>query len=452
MPFRLFYVVLVVLLLTGLPTSRAGSSNALAKEAKEELNTVLSRFEAFSKWSDNNPGHIHTCKRTLSGKGCGIMVRDSGINKLELFLTKAVRQYLKKMLQMGNTDLVKLYTHGHKCSSNDAESQEKAYFVDKPHICSEVEFYKIIHAVLPDLKTFVDVGANRGYIGSLMVSLWGGGGTGVSPHSTYLKSIELDLYPLNRNPYGYCKTGHNLGYPILCPDTLRGDGGMCSANDLAGLRVMSLDGSPYLRDSVRQVIASRGLQKHWTYDNYAVSDAVGTISFTKQSKEDGAGLEGGAMFARVPLKDVSKVEQVAMTTIDAYLATQTGVDKVDFLKIDAEGYDMRVLLGAKQTLMKGVKVVIWEAAKIHVKGKAEAWKMMFDLGFECYAAAFRRLYKLNPGCLMEDVKGKLKLATSDWGNVICANRHDAPALVAVLDGLALVPLEIDLKKNAWNVV
>jgi hypothetical protein len=247
---------LLLFLLLLLPFLLAASS----KDIKEELSTLLNRLNFFLEWSNHHSGHVRACDGS-HGNGCGKFVQTAGINKLELQLTKVVRRYLNSLLQMGDADLVDLYDNGHKCSSKDAEAQMSAYPKYNPHICSEVEFYKIIHAVLPDIKTFVDVGANRGYIGSLMVSLWGGGGSGVSPKATYLQSMELDLYPLNLNPFGYCRTGRNLGYPLLCPDELRKDSGLCSVNELAGLRVMSLDGSPYLVDSVRQVIASMGLQR-----------------------------------------------------------------------------------------------------------------------------------------------------------------------------------------------
>lgn len=51
----------------------------------------------------------------------------------------------------------------------------------------------------------------------------------------------------------------------------------------------------------------------------------------------------------------SEVEEVAVcdvTTLDQYLSEQ-GVDQVDFLKIDTEGMDFRVLKGAKEYLSSG---------------------------------------------------------------------------------------------------
>lgn len=48
-------------------------------------------------------------------------------------------------------------------------------------ICSEVEWYKVVQLAWPGATSFLDVGANKGYLGSLFAGLWGGGGLGISP-------------------------------------------------------------------------------------------------------------------------------------------------------------------------------------------------------------------------------------------------------------------------------
>ena len=111
-------------------------------------------------------------------------------------------------------------------------------------ICSEVEWYKVIQLAFPEATTFVDIGANKGYLGSLFLGLWGGAGLGVSPkkvdrlnyyhphhrhrhpsspsthllvltcslasrlaEQTFELSKRLDVWPKSRNPSGYCKDG-----------------------------------------------------------------------------------------------------------------------------------------------------------------------------------------------------------------------------------------------------
>ena len=69
------------------------------------------------------------------------------------------------------------------------------------------------------MNHFIDVGANRGFLASLIVGLWGGNGHGVSPLSVYDTSRLLGLYKNNVNQHGYCKTGLNRAYPLRCKPT-----------------------------------------------------------------------------------------------------------------------------------------------------------------------------------------------------------------------------------------
>ena len=48
-----------------------------------------------------------------------------------------------------------------------------------------------------------------------------------------------------------------------------------------------------------------------------------------------------------------------MTTVDAYCAAE-GIERVDYLKVDAEGHDLAVLQGAAGMLEVGVRFVQFE--------------------------------------------------------------------------------------------
>jgi hypothetical protein len=49
---------------------------------------------------------------------------------------------------------------------------------------------------------------------------------------------------------------------------------------------------------------------------------------------------------------MDRVERIALTTLDSYCAFE-GIQKIDFLKIDAEGHDLEVLKGASTMLAEG---------------------------------------------------------------------------------------------------
>lgn len=76
----------------------------------------------------------------------------------------------------------------------------------------------------------------------------------------------------------------------------------------------------------------------------ALSSEVGTAYFYSNSV--GAGTNS--------LDSVSgdRVEEVEVSTLDVYL-TARGVERIDFLKIDTEGFDFNVLQGASEALKKG---------------------------------------------------------------------------------------------------
>lgn len=96
--------------------------------------------------------------------------------------------------------LQKLMTEGYQCTNLQAKQQEVISSVIKFDICSEIEWYKVIHLAWPEATTFLDIGANKGYLGSLFVGLWGGGGLGISPKKIFDLSKARHLWDASRNP------------------------------------------------------------------------------------------------------------------------------------------------------------------------------------------------------------------------------------------------------------
>jgi hypothetical protein len=93
-----------------------------------------------------------------------------------------------------------LMTEGYQCTNLQAKQQEVISTVIKFDICSEIEWYKVIHLAWPEATTFLDIGANKGYLGSLFVGLWGGGGLGISPKKIFDLSKTRHLWDASRNP------------------------------------------------------------------------------------------------------------------------------------------------------------------------------------------------------------------------------------------------------------
>jgi FkbM family methyltransferase len=93
-----------------------------------------------------------------------------------------------------------------------------------------------------------------------------------------------------------------------------------------------------------------------TIHKTAVANYVGLSDFTRY-KEPGHNHLGLEISASNVLTGVYKVP---VTTLDLF-TNQIGVDKIDVLKIDVEGFDFEVLKGAKQLLEeKRIKVIVVE--------------------------------------------------------------------------------------------
>ena len=85
-------------------------------------------------------------------------------------------------------------------------------------------------------------------------------------------------------------------------------------------------------------------------------------------------------------------ERVTITTLDGFVA-ETGLARLDFIKADLEGWEVRLLLGARASLARLRPVVLVELVAAHLAragDRAEAaWEILAPLGY--------RAHKLGPG-------------------------------------------------------
>jgi FkbM family methyltransferase len=119
----------------------------------------------------------------------------------------------------------------------------------------------------------------------------------------------------------------------------------------------------------------------------------------KASGSHGFGLahlgEPGERWARVA------TETVAETTLDA-LAGQLRLARLDFIKADIEGNEMRLLAGARETIARFRPRLLVELNDAHLARAgdtmADAFALMAELGYRAFAlAADGRLTPVGPG-------------------------------------------------------
>jgi FkbM family methyltransferase len=90
--------------------------------------------------------------------------------------------------------------------------------------------------------------------------------------------------------------------------------------------------------------------------NCALGDSIGTAEFHVNNKEVTSSLLPSAAasehFVSAGEMSSHSVLTVPVTTIDCYCETE-GIKQVDVLKLDAQGYELRILQGARRTLAAG---------------------------------------------------------------------------------------------------
>jgi FkbM family methyltransferase len=412
------YVLSLVLLQCTLVSAEAAQGQVYA----EIVSTLLERVEEMSKWTATDMRKFHKIVKKTQGnkeKARG------GINSLEVKYMKLIEHRLKTHFAMlSNYDLVQFFEHGHTCSSQEVEQQMVDY--KSPSICAETEPYKVAQLIWPEASVFVDIGVNRGFISTLIFSLWGGGGYDVSPISQFEIYKKHDYFRNNRNPGGVCHSAFNYGYPLYCPQNYRQESGLCTVKN--DIHLYSIDGSPFIISTLQDVISNRhpsDVASHWKVKNFAMSDTKGFAEFTVQNETYMAGFEGGSITAD-NTKAKRATEKVPMTTLDDFANTYIEQKKVDIVKIDAEGFDTHVIRGAHEMLSeRRVGMITWESGNpVSLK---QNLKYLSEQKFDCYSPDWRGFIKLTGGCVNRLQRG---------GNVFCVSRVHAPGVALAFEALS----------------
>lgn len=137
----------------------------------------------------------------------------------------------------------------------------------------------------------------------------------------------------------------------------------------------------------------------WQYRHNALSDAEGLAYFTKQDKDFNAGYEGGSLTRREggQEKRPTALEEVNMTTVDSFLRGHGAWQgKVDILKVDTEGNDNKVLLGAQNAIQHSLGMFTFEGGQ-GITFSKEMVDSFDSLGYNCYSTSRAGLFKWNGG-------------------------------------------------------
>jgi len=120
-------------------------------------------------------------------------------------------------------------------------------------------------------------------------------------------------------------------------------------------RVVAVEPSPRSLAALREALRLNGLEPRVAVEAVALADAPGELAFHDAEHSAGAHLMDPNMLAGIEGPQV----RVPVTTLDALVA-QHALPRVDFIKIDVEGFESEVMAGATATFARDRPVVFAE--------------------------------------------------------------------------------------------
>ena len=131
-------------------------------------------------------------------------------------------------------------------------------------------------------------------------------------------------------------------------------------------------------------ILKKNAKKNFVLNNNALSDHSGD-SFLHIYKETAG---SNSLYSRngVSLKS-KRLEKIKIDTIDSYLE-RNNISSIDFLKIDVEGNELKVLHGAKNALSKGdIRYIQFEYGGTYIDARIylkDIFYFLYDYGYSLH--------------------------------------------------------------------
>lgn len=168
----------------------------------------------------------------------------------------------------------------------------------------------------------------------------------------------------------------------------------------------------YFMGNASRVSYSTASVAQWEIVHAAASDHVGTARFPACDTE-------ACSLDHSTTPKITEVVNVRMTTVDNEMLIH-GLNYIDFLKIDAEGYDPAVLRGAERALshrrigmlqFEYNKMGLWKSTNL-----SDTIVFMARLGYSCYFEGRPTLARLT-GCWSTRYEFK------SWSNIVSTHTH-----------------------------
>jgi FkbM family methyltransferase len=160
--------------------------------------------------------------------------------------------------------------------------------------------------------------------------------------------------------------GGNMGFFVLILNELIGNSG----------KIYSFEPSKRLTNRLASTVQINNI-KNVEIVNLALGEKEGTTSLYYNPKQSGLSSivshEENGFFK----------EEIKITTLDSF--SKAISNRISFIKIDTEGYEPQVLIGAKELIKKDKPIIYIELGGDHQSSSIEALKVLKELGYSCKA-------------------------------------------------------------------
>jgi len=369
------------------------------------------------------------------------------------------------------------------CNSQQAQFQASRFAIAKVRGCppSDDIWMRLVHLVMPRASVFVDIGSNKGYTAARFYSLWNPE-LGLTAPKWYKTMQQVSRDP-EISSCGQCNDCRedteafaSVGARMCGPEsahttnpnakrTLQ-QAGQVSCNHrqdkYTPIRVYSFDGNNVLVNAVKNGIKTLAgndaklkegtsnnflpeylpgnpgylLEKYWSVEQQAFSDVYEpgkTLTFIESA-------EVGHIADDRNDKTKGRRVTVPVLTVDQ-LMIREGLDYIDFLKIDTEGFDLMVIEGAQKSLSQHkVGILLFELNTVWpkmFKGSSTPLKQVITelggKGYVCYLEGKNLMLRFT--FCWDDLLEKNKA----WSNIWCASSHSSSghAVISVFDSYSL---------------
>jgi len=173
--------------------------------------------------------------------------------------------------------------------------------------------------------------------------------------------------------------GGNIGYYVLLERQLVGDKG----------RIIAFEPSPRNYNYLKKNIQLQNVTNISAY-NFACGDIDGNATFFINKKSNGCKVIAEGIIPPDP--SLGTLSEVPVRILDPFIE-ELKLGRVDFIRMDSEGYELHIFKGLKKTLEKFKPIISIELHKrqLGVDGTKEFFKLMKDLDYEVESYVPREL-------------------------------------------------------------